>query len=62
MSDIMVRGTAILPTSRRVSRADMTRVLIRGANGQLARNTTRALLDDSGVTLTLYLRRAGFHV
>jgi uncharacterized protein YbjT (DUF2867 family) len=37
----------------------MTRVLILGANGQLARNTTRVLLDDPAVTLTLYLRRAG---
>src|SRR5271166_4063280 len=36
----------------------MTRVLILGANGQLARNTTRVLLDDPVVTLTLYLRRA----
>jgi uncharacterized protein YbjT (DUF2867 family) len=36
----------------------MTRVLILGANGQLARNTTRILLDDPSVTLTLYLRRA----
>jgi len=37
----------------------MTRVLILGANGQLARNTTRVLLEDPSVTLTLYLRRAG---
>jgi len=37
----------------------MTRVLILGANGQLARNTTRVLLDDPGLTLTLYLRQAG---
>jgi nucleoside-diphosphate-sugar epimerase len=37
----------------------MMRVLILGANGQLARNTTRVLLDDPAVTLTLYLRRAG---
>jgi uncharacterized protein YbjT (DUF2867 family) len=36
----------------------MTRILILGANGQLARNTTRVLLDDPDVTLTLYLRRA----
>ena len=36
----------------------MTRVLILGANGQLARNTTRVLLDDPALTLTLYLRRA----
>ena len=37
----------------------MTRVLILGANGQLALNTTRVLLDDPALTLTLYLRRAG---
>src|SRR5271165_3625146 len=37
----------------------MTRVLILGANGQLARNTTRVLLDNPALTLTLYLRRAG---
>jgi uncharacterized protein YbjT (DUF2867 family) len=36
----------------------MTRVLILGANGQLARNTTRVLLNDPAPTLTLYLRRA----
>lgn len=36
----------------------MTRVLILGANGQLARNTTRVLLDDPALSLTLYLRRA----
>jgi uncharacterized protein YbjT (DUF2867 family) len=36
----------------------MTRVLILGANGQLARNTTRVLLERTGVALTLYLRRA----
>ena len=36
----------------------MTKVLILGANGQLARNTTRVFLDKTGVTLTLYLRRA----
>jgi uncharacterized protein YbjT (DUF2867 family) len=36
----------------------MTRVLILGANGQLARSTTRVLLDNPAVTLTLYLRRA----
>ena len=35
-----------------------TKVLILGANGQLARNTTRVLLANSGVALTLYLRRA----
>jgi len=36
----------------------MTNVLILGANGQLARNTTRVFLRDSDVRLTLYLRRA----
>lgn len=36
----------------------MTRILILGANGQLARNTTRVLLRDSDAQLTLYLRRA----
>lgn len=36
----------------------MTRVLILGANGQLARNTTRIFMRDTDATLTLYLRRA----
>lgn len=36
----------------------MTNVLILGANGQLARNTTRVLLRDTDAKLTLYLRRA----
>lgn len=36
----------------------MTRILILGANGQLARNTTAAFLKQEGVELTLYLRRA----
>lgn len=36
----------------------MTRVLILGANGQLARNTTRVLLRDTDAKLTLYLRRS----
>jgi uncharacterized protein YbjT (DUF2867 family) len=36
----------------------MTRLLILGANGQLARNTTQVLLRDTAVELTLYLRRA----
>ncbi|MBK4738399.1 NAD(P)H-binding protein [Noviherbaspirillum pedocola] len=36
----------------------MTRVLILGANGQLARNTTKLLLERTDVDLTLYLRRA----
>jgi uncharacterized protein YbjT (DUF2867 family) len=35
-----------------------TKVLILGANGQLARNTTRVFLAESDATLTLYLRRA----
>jgi nucleoside-diphosphate-sugar epimerase len=34
------------------------KVLILGANGQLARNTTRVLLRDTDARLTLYLRRA----
>jgi len=37
----------------------MTRILILGANGQLARNTTTTLLRDSDAQLSLYLRRAG---
>ncbi|UVC18238.1 NAD(P)H-binding protein [Mesorhizobium onobrychidis] len=43
----------------------MTKVLILGANGQLARNTTKVFLvdavflEDADFTLTLYLRRAG---
>jgi uncharacterized protein YbjT (DUF2867 family) len=36
----------------------MTRILILGANGQLARNTTRVLLRDTDAKLTLYLRHA----
>ena len=36
----------------------MTKVLILGANGQLARNTTRVFLEKTDVALTLYLRRA----
>jgi uncharacterized protein YbjT (DUF2867 family) len=36
----------------------MTNVLILGANGQLARNTTRWFLQRSDVRPTLYLRRA----
>lgn len=36
----------------------MTKVLILGANGQLARNTTQVFLETSDVYLTLYLRRA----
>lgn len=36
----------------------MTRILILGANGQLARHTIPFLLEHEDVTLTLYLRRA----
>ena len=36
----------------------MTRILILGANGQLARHTTQRLLDVTNAQLTLYLRRA----
>lgn len=36
----------------------MTRILILGANGQLARNTTGMFLRRPDVQLTLYLRRA----
>jgi uncharacterized protein YbjT (DUF2867 family) len=36
----------------------MTNVLILGANGQLARNTTRVFLSHTDAKLTLYLRRA----
>ncbi|MBN8469940.1 NAD(P)H-binding protein [Corallococcus exiguus] len=36
----------------------MTNVLILGANGQLARNTTRMFLQTTDARLTLYLRRS----
>lgn len=36
----------------------MTTVLVLGANGQLARDTTRVFLRDSDARLTLYLRAA----
>lgn len=36
----------------------MPKVLILGANGQLARNTTRLFLDETDAALTLYLRNA----
>ena len=36
----------------------MTKVLVLGANGQLARNTTRVFLERNDATLTLYLRQA----
>ncbi len=36
----------------------MTNLLILGANGQLARNTTRVFLRNPDAKLTLYLRRA----
>jgi uncharacterized protein YbjT (DUF2867 family) len=37
----------------------MKNVLILGANGRLARNTTRVFLERADARLTLYLRRAG---
>jgi len=42
----------------RKQKYNMKRILILGANGQLARNTTRFLLDRDDLRLTLYLRRA----
>lgn len=36
----------------------MPKVLIIGANGQLARHTTQVFLEQTGAYLTLYLRRA----
>ncbi len=36
----------------------MTNVLVLGANGQLARNTTRVFLRQADARLTLFLRRA----
>ncbi len=36
----------------------MTRILILGANGKLARNTTRMLLERGDVQLTLFLRQS----
>jgi uncharacterized protein YbjT (DUF2867 family) len=36
----------------------MVNVLVLGANGQLARNTTRVFLERTDARLTLYLRRA----
>ncbi|NOK22506.1 NAD(P)H-binding protein [Corallococcus carmarthensis] len=36
----------------------MKNVLILGANGQLARNTTRVFIKNTDARLTLYLRRA----
>lgn len=36
----------------------MTKILILGANGQLARHTAPIFLKRAGVSLTLYLRRA----
>jgi uncharacterized protein YbjT (DUF2867 family) len=36
----------------------MTNVLILGANGQLARNTTRVFIAHTDARLKLYLRRA----
>ena len=46
------------PALPRASKETMVNVLILGANGQLARNTTRVFLRDTDVRLTLYLRRA----
>lgn len=37
----------------------MTRILIIGAHGQIARVATKLLLERTDATLTLYLRRAG---
>ncbi len=37
----------------------MISILILGANGQLARNTTRMFLRDTAAKLTLYLRQIG---
>ncbi|MGT2455422.1 hypothetical protein ACU4GI_20180 [Cupriavidus basilensis] len=37
----------------------MTRILILGANGGLARNTTRVLLERADVSLTLFYARPG---
>lgn len=36
----------------------MTRILVLGANGQLARNTTRFMLRHTDASLSLYLRQA----
>jgi uncharacterized protein YbjT (DUF2867 family) len=41
---------------KRLHHLARTNVLILGANGQLARNTTRAFLRDTDAKLTLYLR------
>jgi uncharacterized protein YbjT (DUF2867 family) len=63
----MSRATGIRPIwpreqadePRRTSKVSaMTHLLILGANGQLARNTTRVLLRDTDARLTLYLRSA----
>jgi nucleoside-diphosphate-sugar epimerase len=37
---------------------EQVKVLVLGANGQLARNTTRVLLEQGDTKLILYLRRA----
>jgi uncharacterized protein YbjT (DUF2867 family) len=47
------RKEAVSPTE-----CVMTKVLVLGANGQLARNTIPFLLRNPAVALTLYLRRA----
>ena len=43
---------------RREKETTVVNVLVLGANGQLARNTTRIFLRDTDARLTLYLRRA----
>jgi 4-carboxymuconolactone decarboxylase len=45
-------------TSARSEELPVTKALILGANGQLARNTTRFFLERTDAHLTLYLRRA----
>jgi hypothetical protein len=45
-------------TSASESHITKTNVLILGANGQLARNTTRVFLRDTDAKLMLYVRRA----
>ncbi|AGH82756.1 hypothetical protein A3768_3475 [Ralstonia solanacearum] len=47
------------PGRRPLPEATMTRVLRLGANGPLARNTTRVFLAHPAVVLTRCLRRAG---
>lgn len=47
-----------LPTLLLPRETFMTKILILGANGQLARNTTNFLRSNTDASLTLYLRRA----